>query len=144
MQAETKKTRRDRGDGGLFRLGNSQMWYTKVRGKRQSTGTTVKEEAKKTLQARQGRVSLGLADPVEQRKIKYEDVRDTLLADYANGPQNGRSLVTKADGTQTVWGLNHLNKFFGGYSVVDINTKLLREFISFRQNMGAQNGTVNR
>jgi len=27
---------------------------------------------------------------------------------------------------------------------VDINTKLLREFISFRQNMGAQNGTVNR
>jgi len=143
MQTEMK-ARRDRGDGGLFKLGNSPMWYTKVRGKRQSTGTTVKEEAKRELQKRLGRASLGIADPTEQRKIRYEDVRDTLVADYANGPQNGHSLVTKADGTRTVWGLNHLNKFFGGYSVVDINTKLLREFISFRQNMGAQNGTVNR
>ena len=94
--------------------------------------------------SKQGRASLGIADPNEQRKVKSEDVRDTLLADYANGPQNGHSLVTKADGTRTVWGLNHLNKFFGGFSVVDINTKLLREFISFRQNMEAENGTINR
>jgi integrase len=142
METETRK--RDRGEGGLFRIAESKMWYTKVHGKRRSTGTSIKEEAKKILQARLGRAVLGIADPSEQRKIKYEDARDALLSDYANGPQNGRSLVTKADGSRTVWGLNHLNKFFGGFSVVDINTKLFREFIDFRQNMEASNGTINR
>lgn len=144
MQTEAKKARRDRGDGGLFKLGNSEKWYTKVRGKRQSTGTVVKEEAKKILQARLGRASLGLADPNDLRKVKYEGIRDALLADYANGKQNGRSLVTKADGTRTVWGLDHLNSFFTGRSVVDIDTKLLRQFIEQRKRDGAENGTINR
>jgi hypothetical protein len=47
MEATQKRPARDRGDGGLFRLKNSPMWYTKIHGKRESAGTKIKEEAKK-------------------------------------------------------------------------------------------------
>jgi len=139
-----EKKKRERGEGGLFKINGSPMWYVKVRGKRESTGTTIKEEAKNVLRAKMGRAILGIADPNEARRLKYEDIRDTLLSDYANGPQNGHSLVTKADGTRTVWGLTYLNKFFAGRAAVDIDTGVLRKFIEQRQRDGASNGTINR
>lgn len=135
-----KKPRRERGDGGLFRLG--KMWYTKVRGKRESTGTRIKEEAKETLKARMGRTVLGIPDPADLRRIKYEDGRAAVLADYAHGKKH--SLITKADGTVTVWGLKHLDKFFGDKPLVDIESKMLEAFIKERQNYGAAPGTINR
>lgn len=139
---QKKKARRDRGDGGLFRLSNSAMWYTKVRGKRESTGTTIKEEAKKVLAARMGRAMLGIADPNELRRVKYEDARALVLGEYKN--EKRRSLVTKADGKVTVWGLEYLDTFFGGRSVVDIDAPMLQRFVTERERHGAAPGTINR
>jgi hypothetical protein len=93
----------------------------------------MKEEAKNILKARLGRELLGIADPNEARRLKYGDVRDALLADYRNGQQAGHSLVTKSDGTETVWGLKYLDEFFGGRAAVDIKTPLLRQFIEIRK-----------
>src|SRR5947199_6114502 len=52
VEKPEKTRRRDRGDGGLFHVPGSKVWYTKVRGKKQSTGTRIKEEAKVILKDR--------------------------------------------------------------------------------------------
>lgn len=141
---DNEKKKRERGEGGLFTIKGSANWYIKVDGKRIATGTPIKAVAIKKLQERMGRVSLGIQSPEELRKLRYEQVRDSLLAEYRNGKQRGHSLVTKADGTETIWGLNHLDKFFAGRSVVQITTDLLREFVALRKKQGASHGTVNR
>ncbi len=142
MDNETKK--RERGEGGLFRIKGSVNWYIKVDGKRIATGTPIKAVAIKKLQERMGRVSLGIQSPEELRRLRYEQIRDSLLAEYRNGKQRGHSLVTKSDGTETIWGLNHLDKFFASRSVVQITTDLLREFVTLRKKQGASHGTINR
>jgi integrase len=142
MEASTEKKRRERGDGGLFKLGNSPMWYTKVRGKRESTGTTIKEEAKQVLSTRMGRALLGIADPNELRRVKYEDGRARVLADYKN--EKHRSLITRANGTITIWGLGHLDKFFANRSVIEIDSETLQKFVEQRERDGAASATINR
>lgn len=126
----------------MFKITGSDNWYSKVLGKRVSTGTSNKGEALEVLRKRQGRAALGYADPADLRRVKYEDGRERVLADYAN--EEAASLITKADGTVTVWGLNHLDKFFADRSIVDIDNASLQKFVEQRKRDGAANGTINR
>jgi len=142
MEATQKRPRRDRGDGGLFRLKNSPMWYTKIHGKRESTGTKIKEEAKKILATRMGRASLGIREPNLQ--LRYGDIREGLLFKHRHGKQRSHSLRTKADGTEDIFGLKHLDAFFGGVKVSSITTAFLKDFIKKRLAEGASPSTVNR
>ena len=139
---EKKKAPRERGEGGLFRLGNSKAWYTKVLGKRESTGTKVKEEAKKVLAARMGRAVLGLPDPTALRNLKYEEARERLLADYRQKAHS--SLKKLKNGKVTIDGLPYVDKFFGGRSLVDIHRAMLDKFVEQRQRDGASNAYINR
>ena len=139
-----EKKKRERGAGGLFTIKGSANYYIKISGKRIATGTPVKAVALRKLQERMGRVSLGIQSPEELKKLRYEQIRDSLLAEYRNGKQRGHSLVTKADGTETIWGLDHLNEFFSKRAVQQITTDLLREFVALRKEQGASPGTINR
>lgn len=145
VEKPEKKPRRDRGDGGLFRVPGSKVWYTKVRGRKLSTGERVKEAAKEILKARMGRAVLGLADPNELRKVCYEDGRERLLAEYRQKERHSLKAVKK-DGkaVETIDGLPYVDKFFGGRSVVDIKRDLLDKFVESRQKDGASNAYVNR
>ncbi len=142
VEKPEKTRRRDRGDGGLFHVPGSKVWYTKVRGKKQSTGTRIKEEAKVILNARMGRAVLGIADPNELRKVCYEDGRARLIAVYQQ--EKRRSLKTLKKGTLTIDGLPYVDKFFGGRSVVDIKRDVLDKFVEQRQKDGASNAYINR
>ncbi len=137
-----RKEPRERGEGGLFHIKGSPNWYIKVNGVRRATGTDVKEEALAKLRQWQGRASLGIHEA--NTSLRYEDIRDGLLAKYRIGKQKGHSLVTRADGTETIWGLDHLNKFFAQRKVADITPTLLKRFIKHRLDEGAAPGTVNR
>lgn len=137
-----KKKRRERGEGGLFQIKGSRNWWAKLNGKRWSTGTPVKAEALVKLQQRMGRASLGIREPNLQ--LAYEDIREGLLFKYRHGKQKGRSLRTKADGTEDIFGLKHLNAFFGGLKASHITTQLLKEFIKKRLAEDASPSTVNR
>jgi integrase len=141
------KPRRERGSGGLsqpFLHANppSEIWYAKVNGKRRSTGTTIKQEALGKLQKMQGRTAFNMPDPSDLKKIRYEEGRALVLADYKN--EDAASLVTKSDGTVTVWGLEHVDAFFSGRPVVDINAEVLQAFVDRRLKDGASPSTVNR
>src|SRR5258708_28560008 len=77
-----------------------------------------------------GEAALGI-QPAQDSKLKYESIRATLLNEYKI---KGRAtLVTKKDGTETIWGLPHLDTFFAGRSVSAITTDVLREFIAKQQ-----------
>jgi integrase len=134
--------KRNRGEGGLFRISGSANWYIKIGRKRIATGTSIKAVATKKLQEHLGRASVGIREVNAQ--LRYEDIREGLLARYRIGKQNGHSLVTKADGSETIWGLNHLDKFFAGRRVTNITPTLLKHFIKQRLDEGAAPGTVNR
>jgi integrase len=96
--------------------------------------------------------------PVEQsRKLKYEDIRQSLLTEYTN---NKVGLATRR---KSIYGVSFLDEFFENILVANINTPLLREFVSKlqigelqrtvhtkskstvkRQITGASNATVDR
>jgi integrase len=133
---------REAGEGGLFKVSGSPRWYIKVGGRRYATGTTIKQEAIAQLQDKIGKHLAGTLPAVEPGKLRYEAMRDALLAEYKT--QGHSSLQTLADGTVTIWGLNHLSKFFKERKATSITTDLLREFIAARQKQGANPGTINR
>jgi integrase len=136
------KPRRARGEGGLFRMAGSKVWWTKINGTRQSTGTRIKGEALEVLRKRQGRDLLGIADPADLRRITYEDARAALIADYKNNER--ASLKTLIDGTLTVDGMKYVDKFFSGRPVVDISRDVVQSFIESRRRDGAAPATINR
>jgi integrase len=142
MAKKHSSARRERGEGGLFLIKGSPIWYTKVKGRRKSTGTRIKEEAKHILKARLGRELLGIADPADLRRITYEDARAALIADYKNNER--ASLKTLKDGTLTVDGMKYVDKFFAGRPVVDISRDDVQSFIESRRRDGAAPATINR
>jgi integrase len=126
---------RERGEGGLFRIEGSKNWYIKTAGKRVSTGTPVKAVAVRKLQERMGTLSLGIPAPENLRKLQYEHVKDSLLAEYRH---RGRELRKRTSSVK------HLDGFFSGRAVFQITTDLLRDFVRKRKTEGASAGTINR
>src|SRR6266566_5718297 len=81
------------------------IWYRKAgRTVKESSGSETKIVAEKLLNRRLEETGLGI-QPVKEKNLKYEAIRDTLLNEY--GIKGHATLVTKANGTKTVWGLNH-------------------------------------
>jgi integrase len=97
--------------------------------------------AENLLRDRLGKVEQGL--PVaEMKKLKYEDIRKTLILDYRT--RGVKMLEKDNDGNPYVWGFEHLDSFFKNRPARMITTNLLYEFIEKRQNAGAKNATINR
>jgi integrase len=133
---------REAGEGGLFKIKGCKTWYIKVGGKRYPTGTRVKQEALAQLQEKIGQHRAGALPLTEPGKLRYEAMRDSLLAEYKTQGYSG--LQTLSDETVTIWGLKHLDRFFKGRKAASITTDLLREFIEHRQKQEANPGTINR
>jgi integrase len=71
-----------------------------------------------------------------------------LLDDYTR--RGNKSLQTLADGSETIWGLSALDKFFGysstnrGSLVASITVDKIREFVRQRQGEKTGNAAINR
>jgi integrase len=142
MRGKRSPEKRGHGEGGLFQITGSTKWYTKINGKRQSTGTSVFADALEVLNQRKGRVALNIPDPVAGAKITYEQMREGLLSHRRN--HNARSLFKRADGTENICGLNHLDAFFQDKLANDITTRSLQGFVEYRKRAGANVATINR
>jgi integrase len=134
--------RRHRGEGSIFKVEGSRNWYIQVGAKspRVSTGTSHKQKALAKLQELIARRNSGA--PTLYCGLKYEEARNSFLAEYRNAKK--RSLYTRKNGTETIWGLDHLNNFFVGRRISSITTDTLREFAARRLKAGASSSTVNR
>jgi integrase len=156
---------RTKGTGSVFRRVKRGVelpnWYIGFRDRngrqiQESTGQSIKQVAERRLRTRLDEVDKNL--PIEvSRNLKYEDIRESLLKDYAAN-KTGLSTRRKA-----VYGIAYLDEFFGNMLVNNINTPLLREFrdklltgelqrtvyrktksTDKREIKGASNATVNR
>ena len=144
--------KRERGEGGLFKMKNSPNWYGQwyKNGKqvRVSLKTDVKEEAKRELRRLMGESERGAAPENQTRKLRYGNLRQALLDDYTT--RGNRSLQTLSDGSETIWGLSALDKFFEfsstnqGSPVAAITVDRIREFVRKRQGEKTGNAAINR
>jgi len=144
--------KRERGEGGLFKMNGSRMWYAQFyvngRPRRASTKTDVKEEAKAVLRKMMGDSERGLPFAGDVRKVRYAAVREALIQNYIE--RGNKSLETYKDGEHTIWGLKDLDEFFGwtkestGPAVSTITTDTSRQFSAKLLEAGKSNGTVNR
>lgn len=144
--------KRERGEGGLFRMKGSRMWYGQwyQNGKqiRVSLKTDVKEVAKRELRRKMGDAERGAAPENETRKLRYGNLRQALLDDYTR--RGNKSLQTLADGKETIWGLSALDSFFGysekheGSPLTSITVDKIREFVRKRQAGETGNAAINR
>ena len=146
--------KRSKGEGSLLRIYGkkdpktgekkplSENWFAQYydlsgRQVRVSTGTPVKQKAhaflRKAMQDRDAR----LAPSHDARKVTYAELRTGLLASYVE--RGNRSLVTRANGEETIAGLPQLDAFFKfdeknpGPSVVQITTDEALKFVAARQ-----------
>ncbi len=148
VESESSPTSKRRvfGTGGIFEKKGSRFLYVSYRDvngklRQESTKSESLMVAENLLRDRLGKVEQGL--PVaEMKKLKYEDIRKTLVQDYRT--RGVKMLEEDKDGNPYVWGFEHLNSFFKNRPVRTITTNLLYEFIEKRQNEGAKNATINR
>src|SRR6267143_2985105 len=144
--------KRERGEGGLFRMKGSRnwygQWYREGKQVRVSLKTEVKEKAKRELRRLMGESERGAAPENLTRKLRYGNLRQALLDDYTT--RGNKSLQTLADGKETIWGLSALDKFFGydaetpGLPVRSIDVDTIRRFIRNRQADKFGNAAINR
>jgi len=83
----------------------------------------------------------------EERRVTYADLRQGLLDYYST--MKKKSLQTLADGTETIWGLAALDKFFEHTSetpshtpAVSISDDTAARFIRERRTEGVSDGTI--
>jgi integrase len=143
--------RRAKGEGGLFKVKGSRFWRAQYvhNGKviRVSTKEEVKAKARLLLQRWMSDAVRGLPPLPDAHKIRYADLRRGLIADYI--AKGNRSLITTADGDETINGLAQLDEFFGypendGPPVTRITTDTAREFAQKRLAEDVGSAMVNR
>jgi integrase len=151
--SEKKRRRGAKGGGSILKLKGCQFWYVSFythegRKVRMSSRTTVKAEAAAFLREELKKRDAGQVSLATVRKTTYADLRGGLLANY--NEKGNRSLVTRADGTETVMGLPQLDKFAGftaadpGPSAISLNTDFARRFIQARRAERAGTAVINR
>ena len=118
--------------GGVFWI----KYYRNRKPYRESSGTTKKMVAKKLLERREGEISRGKMPSVLFEKINFDQLAEDFLRDYRINKK--RSLV-RAENS-----VNHLKRFFEGYSVPNINSPRIKAYIEMRLEEGAANATINR
>jgi integrase len=145
--------RRANGEGSLIKLKGCRFFYAQYydpngRRIRISTRTTIRKAALAILRTQMGDRDRGLAPLVDVRRITYADLRAGLMASYAE--KGNKSLLTRADGEETIVGLRQLDDYFGytgenpGPSVVEITSDTGRAFAERRRAEGVGNAVINR
>ena len=146
--AKRKTRRRERGQGGLVKKAGSKNWYLlyyDLNGQQhsESSGTANKQEAQRMLTNRLETVRRGGQAMAEIKKLRYEDIRAGLVANYkAEGKlteQRGKLLYSGRQGL-----LKPLDDFFGGMPVTAITTDTLERFVAKRKEDGVSGPSVNR
>jgi integrase len=144
LDTQIEKPVRQRGKGCVRRIG--RIWYFQYydrgRGVRKSSGSENRAVAETMLEDALREVKAGRTPIIQFDSVRYKDLAAALFADYR--VNRLKSLQRRADGTQYIFGVPELDKFFGRYRAIEITTDKLRAFITARRKAGASNGTINR
>ncbi len=140
-RTETKKPRRERGSGRLWKIGN--IWYIQyyVNGaqRRETTRSTDEKFARKLLNRRIGEAAAGTYR--ELRRVTYEDLRRAFFDDYITNKR--KSLRWTKDGEPRLDPVTRLDGFFSGYRASVIDAELMVKFQKKLQASGKSDATIN-
>jgi len=137
--------KRSNGEGSILKLKGCRFWYAQYysngRQIRISTKTEVRAEALAFLRKLMADRDNGLAPATDVRKVKYEDLRTLLLDSYT--AQGRKSLMTRANGDETIPGLKACDEFFKDMRAVQITPDTVRRFVASRRHE-VGNAAINR
>ncbi len=102
----------------------------------ESTKSSKEANARRLLKRREGEIADGKLPGIYFDKILYDELAADLLNDYE---LNGRKSLNRLKIS-----LEHLEKSFTGYRVVNISTARIKAYIDHRLEEGAAHGTINR
>jgi len=141
-----KKKRAD-GTGSIGHIQGSPnfyIWY-RVNGRqvRESSSSTDYGVAEKLLQRRMGEEGLGLKPAQDVKNLRYEDVRGSYLEAFKI-EKKGKGIIQRTDGTETVRGLEQIDKYFAGMRVTAITSDEIRRYIKTRSAAGVTGPTIRR
>jgi len=126
------------GLGRIFQRG-PVFWvayYHRGKEYRESSHSESEAQAKRLLKKRLGEIGRGrLIGPVEE-KVTFEEMAQDFLKDYEINGMRSFSAARLS--------VRHLRAFFGLDRALDITTDRVRGYISYRQDEGASNGSINR
>jgi integrase len=113
---------RKRGEGSIIkRPGTSKLYirYYAANGRQvqEAVGSDNEQKAQNLLTLRMGESMQGMRPAQDVKRVTYENIRDSYVAEHPLDPSN----KTK---------LGYLNEFFEGMRAVDINSDVLRRFIA--------------
>ena len=118
-----RKLKRERGQGSIISRSGTKNLYiryyaTDGRQIQEAVGSSIKQVAENLLQQRLGERGLGIKPAQDVKVLKYEDLRDSYVEQHTNP----RFASAKAS-------IKHLDSFFEGMSVLDIDSDAIRSFI---------------
>jgi integrase len=138
------QVRRKRGEGHIWQRG--RIWwiryYVNSRRVDESSHSPKKDAAERLLAKRHAEIEADTFIGPVARRLRYEQIRDALYADYQ--ANHRKWLRIGKDAKPYICGVSHLDGFFAGQRVLALTTTRIREFIAKRQMEGASNGTINR
>ncbi len=115
--------------GVVYRQKGRSVWMLKYyrdgRPIYESSGTDIKDEAKKTLRVREGDIAKGVPITSKTGRIRFEDAKKDLINDYK--VNNRRSLDELERRIKL-----HLEPYFGSRKLSTITTPDIRAFIAKR------------
>jgi len=101
----------------------------------ESSRSKKEADAKKLLQLREGEIVQGKVPGVVYDRVRFEDLAEMFLRDRRI---NGKGVL---EGERR---LKHLEKFFFGVKVPNIDSDMFSRYIDKRLDEGAANATINR
>lgn len=129
-----------RGDGSLYKRGNVywMKYYVDGIAYAESTGCTVKDDAKARLREKNKEIRTSGWLPPEKARITVGELMKDLLQFFQLNGKSGRYAAVEA-----CWRL-HLQAFFENLRADKIGTQNFRDYCTQRLSQGATNATINR
>jgi integrase len=135
---ETKKEKRARGSGSVFRNGSAVWWikfFDRGIAHRESSYSTDYAVADKLLKKRLAEVETKAYVP--HTNVKIDELVEDLMAEYREKQQKSIKSVEQR------WRL-HLSPFFTKRRASDVTTDMVRRYIKQRREQSAEPATINR
>jgi hypothetical protein len=130
--------KRERGSGNYFRDEGSRNWRIRYSDhgvmRRESTGSSDEEVAKKLLKKRLAEIEVGTFTP--RTNVRMQELFNDVTFDYEREGQATKEI-------QARWRL-HLEPFFGRLRATDVGSNHLQRYIKLRREEGASPATINR
>ena len=125
---------------GMLRK-RGRIWWIKYyrdgRPHEESSGSIREGDARRMLKLREGDIERGLPITPRVGRVRWEEARDDLIADYTtNKKRSTPDVLTRLR--------LHLDPYFRGKRLAAITTADARKYIAQRQSETASSGTINR